>query len=205
MTNPNAERSSYTHLGLKGFVGGVVVLFALNSSGSAEVEPAAQPMAVASVDAYDFPEKSELETTVEISRTTDKIGRSAVRTEPDIYCWDGEKEFAIASAKDQKHKNIGSACVLATKEDWYKDNPETEVKCLVKLWTRESQFNHKADNKYSSAFGIPQALPGSKMASAGKDWRTNPKTQIKWGLGYIDGRYETPCEAWEHSERKGWY
>ena len=57
----------------------------------------------------------------------------------------------------------------------------------------------------SGAYGIPQALPGSKMASAGADWQTNPATQIAWGLGYIAGRYGTPCGAWDHSESNGWY
>jgi len=77
--------------------------------------------------------------------------------------------------------------------------------CLVKLWDRESHWNYKAQNKYSGAYGIPQALPGSKMASAGKDWKTNPATQIKWGLGYIKGRYGSPCSAWSHSQSTGWY
>lgn len=80
-----------------------------------------------------------------------------------------------------------------------------EYKCLDKLWIRESQWNYKAENKSSGAYGIPQALPGSKMASAGPDWRTNPKTQIKWGLGYIKGRYGTPCKALSHSDDKGYY
>src|SRR5580698_3493300 len=57
----------------------------------------------------------------------------------------------------------------------------------------------------STAFGIPQALPGSKMASAGPDWQTNPTTQIKWGLGYIKSVYGTPCGAWSHEEADGWY
>ncbi|MBX3193630.1 MAG: lytic transglycosylase domain-containing protein [Microbacteriaceae bacterium] len=80
-----------------------------------------------------------------------------------------------------------------------------EYDCLVALWTRESHWNVYAENPHSGAYGIPQALPGDKMASVGADWRTNPKTQIVWGLGYIAGRYETPCGAWAHSERKGWY
>jgi len=60
-------------------------------------------------------------------------------------------------------------------------------------------------NTSSGAYGIPQALPGSKMASAGADWATNPATQITWGLGYITGRYGTPCGAWNHSQATGWY
>ncbi|MDR1428307.1 MAG: ubiquitin-like domain-containing protein [Bifidobacteriaceae bacterium] len=82
---------------------------------------------------------------------------------------------------------------------------DDQFKCLVALWDRESHWNTTAANKYSGAYGIPQALPGSKMASAGDDWRTNPKTQIKWGLGYIKGRYDTPCGAWSAFQSKGWY
>ncbi|WP_433333799.1 transglycosylase SLT domain-containing protein [Spirillospora sp. CA-294931] len=77
--------------------------------------------------------------------------------------------------------------------------------CLVKLWNKESHWNYKASNPNSGAYGIPQALPGTKMASAGSDWRTNPRTQIKWGLGYIKNRYKTPCAAWSHSQSVGWY
>lgn len=77
--------------------------------------------------------------------------------------------------------------------------------CLVNLWNRESGWNHLAMNASSGAYGIPQALPGNKMASAGADWQTNPATQISWGLGYIQGRYGTPCGAWAHSESVGWY
>jgi hypothetical protein len=77
--------------------------------------------------------------------------------------------------------------------------------CLNKLWTKESGWNHKAYNSGSGAYGIPQALPGSKMVSAGSDWKTNPATQIEWGLSYIKGRYGSPCEAWAHSLDVGWY
>jgi hypothetical protein len=77
--------------------------------------------------------------------------------------------------------------------------------CLDALWQRESGWNHRAMNPSSGAYGIPQSLPGSKMASAGADWRTNPVTQIRWGLGYIASRYGTPCGAWAHSQATGWY
>lgn len=76
--------------------------------------------------------------------------------------------------------------------------------CLDNLWTKESGWRTTASNP-SGAYGIPQALPGSKMASAGSDWRTNPATQIRWGLGYIGSRYGDPCGAWSHFQRKGWY
>jgi len=79
--------------------------------------------------------------------------------------------------------------------------------CLDNLFARESGWRTDADNPNSSAYGIPQALPGSKMASVGADWATNPATQITWGLGYIKGRYGTPCGAWgKWSERSPhWY
>lgn len=81
----------------------------------------------------------------------------------------------------------------------------SQFSCLDKLWMKESRWNYRASNPSSGAYGIPQSLPGSKMASAGSDWRTNPATQIKWGLSYISSRYGTPCGAWSHSRSNGWY
>lgn len=80
-----------------------------------------------------------------------------------------------------------------------------EYDCLVRLWTRESSWRADAYNASSGAYGIPQSLPGSKMAAAGADWRTNAATQIEWGLSYISNRYGAPCGAWAHSERFNWY
>jgi hypothetical protein len=77
--------------------------------------------------------------------------------------------------------------------------------CLDRLWHKESGWRWNADNPTSSAYGIPQSLPGSKMASAGADWRTNPGTQIRWGLGYISEVYGGPCAAWRHSQAVDWY
>ena len=82
---------------------------------------------------------------------------------------------------------------------------EAQFSCLVNLWNRESGWRVNAANRSSGAYGIPQALPGSKMASAGADWQTNPATQITWGLGYITSRYGTPCGAWSAFQSKGWY
>ncbi|MDH6180793.1 hypothetical protein M2152_000975 [Microbacteriaceae bacterium SG_E_30_P1] len=77
--------------------------------------------------------------------------------------------------------------------------------CLIWLWNRESGWRTNAYNASSGAYGIPQSLPGSKMANVGADWRTNYETQIMWGLLYIQGRYGTPCAAWAHSEAVNWY
>lgn len=82
---------------------------------------------------------------------------------------------------------------------------EDQWPCLDALWTRESGWGTYAANPSSGAYGIPQALPGSKMATAGADWQTNPATQIQWGLSYIRSRYGSPCGAWSHSQTYGWY
>ena len=81
----------------------------------------------------------------------------------------------------------------------------SEFSCLTSLWNRESHWRHTARNKGSGAYGIPQAMPGSKMAKFGADWQTNPVTQIKWGVNYIAKRYKTPCNALAHSHSTGWY
>jgi hypothetical protein len=82
---------------------------------------------------------------------------------------------------------------------------EKQYKCLNTLWTKESNWNYKARNKKSGAHGIPQALPASKMSVISTDWRTNPVTQIRWGLRYISIRYETPCNALAKHKRSNYY
>ena len=77
--------------------------------------------------------------------------------------------------------------------------------CYDNIIMRESLWDQYADNPNSSAYGIPQALPGKRMASEGADWRTNPATQIKWGLKYVKERYGTPCRAWSFKRANGWY
>lgn len=85
-----------------------------------------------------------------------------------------------------------------------KVGPE-QFQCLNLLWEKESNWNHTAMNPSSGAYGIPQSLPGHKMASAGSDWQTNPYTQVNWGISYISGRHGTPCAAWAHSQQHNWY
>ncbi|GCD21234.1 ubiquitin-like domain-containing protein [Cellulomonas algicola] len=90
---------------------------------------------------------------------------------------------------------------MAAARGWGDD----QFACLLALWNKESRWRVNAENRSSGAYGIPQALPGSKMATVGADWQTNPATQITWGLNYISARYGTPCGAWAHSQAKGWY
>lgn len=115
----------------------------------------------------------------------------------------GTAARAVVQTEDMSHggdpKAIASA--LLGSYGWSGD----QFGCLVSLWNRESGWNTHAANPSSSAYGIPQALPGSKMASAGPDWQNNAETQIKWGLGYIHDRYGSPCGAWGHSQSNGWY
>ena len=80
-----------------------------------------------------------------------------------------------------------------------------QFSCLDSLYVSESDWNVHADNPSSSAYGIPQALPGSKMATAGSDWENNAATQIRWGLGYIKSSYGTPCSAWSFKQGHNWY
>jgi len=95
----------------------------------------------------------------------------------------------------------GYAHQLVREYGWSED----DYNALVLLWYRESSWNPNAVNKKSGACGIPQSLPCRKMASEGSDYRTNYKTQVRWGLKYIANRYGSPTNAWKHSQRTGWY
>lgn len=105
------------------------------------------------------------------------------------------------TTKAQRGSNRELGQTMAADWGWTGD----EWACLEALWTKESNWNHLAGNPTSGAYGIPQALPASKMKSAGDDYMTNPATQITWGLGYIENRYGTPCKAWAHFLDRNWY
>ena len=110
-----------------------------------------------------------------------------------------------SSAPSAAVPDPGSAQAIAADAVAARGWGDDQFNCLVSLWNKESGWRVNAENSSSGAYGIPQSLPGSKMATAGDDWRTNPATQIQWGLGYISGRYGTPCGAWAHSVDVGWY
>ena len=90
---------------------------------------------------------------------------------------------------------------LVETNGWGRD----QYSCLVALWERESNWRWNAMNKSSGAYGIPQSLPGRKMAEMGADWATNPETQVRWGVNYIKNRYGAPCGAMAHSNKFNWY
>lgn len=132
------------------------------------------------------------------------------------------REAEAAAAAAQKAKSSAPAPVFASGGSGGDNSPagaqasaramlgnhgwgDDQFSCLVSLWNKESGWNYQAYNRSSGAYGIPQALPGSKMATAGADWQSNAATQVAWGLGYISGRYGSPCGAWSHSQSVGWY
>lgn len=127
----------------------------------------------------------------QVSAPVDEVVKVGTRTAPAVP--------DVAPVEPGTSRAIGLELTLA--RGW----SESEFACLDALWTRESGWRVNAANSSSGAYGIPQALPGSKMASAGADWQTNPATQITWGLNYISGRYGTPCDAWASFQVKNWY
>ena len=120
------------------------------------------------------------------------------KAETDRAARAAEREALLANARSNP-KAVAAA--LVAERGWN----DGQFQCLVRLWTKESNWSYTATNRSSGAYGIPQSLPGSKMASVAADWRTNPVTQITWGLKYIAQVYGTPCSAWAHSQRTNWY
>jgi hypothetical protein len=108
---------------------------------------------------------------------------------------------ALAAANTPEGAQAVARQMAADRYGW----GDGEFSCLQSLWNKESSWNYQAYNDGSGATGIPQALPGDKMASAGADWQTNAATQIAWGLGYIASVYGSPCSAWGHSQATNWY
>lgn len=118
-----------------------------------------------------------------------------------------EAERAAAAAEAQARANTPEGAkqsareIMASQYGWGAD----QFQCLDSLWNKESGWNYQAVNPSSGAYGIVQAWPADKLATAGADWRTNAATQIKWGLQYISASYGTPCAAWGHSQAMNWY
>ena len=108
---------------------------------------------------------------------------------------------ALAAANTPDGARATARDLAAARYGW----GESQFSCLTQLWAKESGWSYTALNEGSGATGIPQALPGNKMASAGPDWQTNASTQITWGLDYISRGYGTPCSAWSHSQAMDWY
>ena len=143
----------------------------------------------------------------ELDEREERASRSTEDRRPEA---DRAKARALSSASgvaDTKSENLSAADPKALARALMPKYglSSSEFDCLDNIWSQESGWNIHADNPSSSAYGIPQALPGSKMSSAGPDWENNPETQIRWGLGYIQSRYGSACEAWSYKQGAGWY
>ncbi|MFE6052322.1 transglycosylase SLT domain-containing protein [Kitasatospora sp. NPDC056446] len=111
-----------------------------------------------------------------------------------------------AASRSQERQNLAAATYSGTPQQIAAQIvPAGQLQCFSNIVFRESSWNPMAVNSSSGAYGLVQALPGSKMASAGADWRTNPATQIKWGLDYMNTRYGSPCGAWSFWQSHHWY
>ncbi len=161
-----------------------------------------QPVAALSAPKYDTPEQLPSQILV-------VNGDYAATVERDAYSAKEKPKPAPApvvhAAPPAGKPDPGTAQAIAYEILQSRGLGDDQFSCLVSLWNRESGWNVYAANRSSGAYGIPQALPGSKMAAFGDDWQTNPRTQIMWGLSYIEGRYGTPCGAWNAFLGKGWY
>jgi hypothetical protein len=112
---------------------------------------------------------------------------------------------SISRQVEMARNTVGAKKVAKAIADSEYDWGDKQFLCLNRLWTKESHWNYRAHNKSSGAHGIPQALPAIRMDDVATDWRTNPVTQIRWGLRYIEARYETPCRAWAKFQRSNYY
>jgi hypothetical protein len=144
---------------------------------------------------------SELSARLEAAREKKAAEEAAAKAAAEAKRKAEEAAKALAAANTVAGAQATAQQLSASQYGWGSD----QFACLVSLWSKESGWNYQAYNSSSGATGIPQALPGSKMASAGSDWQTSATTQIRWGLGYIASAYGTPCAAWGHSQATNWY
>lgn len=151
--------------------------------------------------------KIKYQNDVEIERT--QISEQVIQEPVDKIV---QVSVQVSNRSTMASRNLGAATASAAEAQAYAKQrcsaygwSENDYYNLVALWNKESHWNMYAQNRYSGAYGIPQALPGSKMASAGSDYLTNYQTQVNWGLSYIKGRYGNPTVALYHSQATGWY
>lgn len=138
--------------------------------------------------------------TGQLRDTTDRVA-AALQTYEQEQAAAAAAAAALAAANTPDGARATARQMAADRYGW----GDGQFSCLDSLWQKESSWNYQAENSSSGAYGIPQALPGSKMGSVADDWQTVAATQIAWGLQYIAGSYGTPCAAWSHSQATNWY
>lgn len=188
----------------------VTIASAIEKSAPATIDTAELGQQIAALsDSSSLPERSVRDLTRQVRASTTTVSTEVSAYNAQVAAQAAADaaaaaEAAAAAAAAQANTPDGAKAtarsMAASSYGWGDD----QFSCLESLWQKESSWNYQAYNP-SGATGIPQALPGSKMASAGSDWETNATTQIAWGLGYIDAVYGTPCSAWGHSQATNWY
>ncbi|MFB9310111.1 hypothetical protein BJY17_000434 [Agromyces hippuratus] len=167
-----------------------------------KVDSSGLAASVASLGEY---ERLPIDSIVDLTKQTRAEAEKAAAAAAAYDRAQAEKAAAAAEALARANTPDGARdtarSLAASKYGW----DESQFQCLEQLWQKESGWSYTAYNASSGATGIPQSLPGSKMATAGSDWQTNAATQIKWGLDYIARGYGSPCSAWSHSQSVNWY
>ncbi|WP_328342966.1 lytic transglycosylase domain-containing protein [Streptomyces violaceus] len=149
-------------------------------------------------DAEEAARKAAAETAIAKKEAAEKAAKEAKER--------AEAKEAASRSKDIPDIPVASSYTIAQLQAMARQIvPSGQFQCFSNIVDHESDWNYKAVNPSSGAYGMFQALPGSKMSSVGADWRTNPATQIKWGLGYMNDRYGSPCEAWSFWQANNWY
>ncbi|GAA1443609.1 hypothetical protein [Leifsonia poae] len=170
---------------------------------AAKVDTSAAKTAIAGLDDYQQLDDSNLRATIDKTKTaTAAVVTAAAKKDREIAAAAAAAAARAAALANTPSGAQATARNLASSLHGWGDG---EFSCLSNLWQKESGWNYQAYNAGSGATGIPQALPGSKMATAGSDWQSNASTQIKWGLDYIARSYGSPCSAWSHSQSVNWY
>ena len=172
-------------------------------------QPTANGLDFLTTTSLALPTSAKLMKSVNFNNEVDLSEGAALYTQLDEKADLFASQMALAAAVSQQveaartiigAKKVAKAIAL-TEYAWGED----QYLCLNRLWTKESHWNYKARNRVSGAHGIPQALPASRMDVVSTDWRTNPVTQIRWGLRYIEARYDNPCKAWAKFKRSNYY
>ena len=172
-------------------------------------QPTAYGLEFPMTTSISLPASANLTMSVALNSEVDLSEGAALYTQLDLRTNLFASQMALAAVVSQQvemaRTSVGAKkvakSIMLSEYAWGAD----QFNCLNRLWTKESHWNYKARNKRSGAHGIPQALPAIRMESISSDWRTNPVTQMRWGLRYIEARYVSPCGAWAKFKRSNYY
>ena len=172
-------------------------------------QPTAYGLEFPMTTSISLPASANLNASIALNSEVDLSTGAALYTQLDKRTRLFASQMALAAAVSQQVEmartivgaKMVAKSIMFSEYAWGAD----QFTCLNRLWTKESHWNYRARNKKSGAHGIPQALPAIKMEVVSSDWRTNPVTQIRWGLRYIEARYDSPCKAWAKFKRSRYY